>query len=434
MPKAKCRARDSFVAPTNLGLDLWPILSVSTSFPPGELRTANLSEEIAQADIPMTGRHGGVFDSGIVLISIQYPIIVYVSQEMEGQQEANLVVVSSNSFKKIGAVKLPLDIKRRIEPKGRDFRYQGPDIFLREDPHSHNILLGAGNCVCLIPLAALKLQDEPFLAVTIEGSTEIATGRPHVLNLTTGSPKVKLKLTEGPKGMSLDGGKLTWTPADDQVGTHKVRLVAFSDKAEKNVNIDLLVRRPSVKVPFPVRDIQISPDGTQAILLSFPERVDNDPFQGRFGGAGGQRLALVDLEKLTVLAERKMPAAIGAVAIDSHHVYAAAYDTDAFYVLSRKDLSDVRRLFTTGRVTSFVPVNGQLLFVATETENVNYSSPNSSNVLADDGLDRVQAAPAYPGGAGRGGPGLASWQTRRLDPADASADRGRGLVLRRRTL
>jgi hypothetical protein len=74
---------------------------------------------------------------------------------------------------------------------------------------------------------------------------------------------------------------------------------------------------------------------------------------------------VVDLVKLRIAADRTLPFTVQTIAADDRYVY-AGLAADAFLVLDRKDLSDVRRAPTSGQVR-YIHSIGDLLFVNTFT-------------------------------------------------------------------
>jgi hypothetical protein len=68
-------------------------------------------------------------------------------------------------------------------------------------------------------------------------------------------------------------------------------------------------------------------------------------------------MAVVDLKKQEVICDKSLPLDIGPAAVDSQFVYTASQSSDVLYVLRHKDLSQVRRIFTNGRINGLACVN-----------------------------------------------------------------------------
>ena len=68
------------------------------------------------------------------------------------------------------------------------------------------------------------MPDEVFLAVRVDGPSELAVGRPAVWKVVPKDDRVKIELKSAPAGATLDGNRLTWTPGESGVGGHTLVL------------------------------------------------------------------------------------------------------------------------------------------------------------------------------------------------------------------
>jgi hypothetical protein len=319
-----------------------------------------------------------------MLCSTVRPVLVGIEDDL-------VVAASANTFKVVGSTKLPIKPPApatvKALPVGNpnaDFKRFAYQTRVLEAPTSDCVLVCTGRSVCIVPYAALDLPPEPLLAVQVEGTREGAVGQQLALRLTPRDPVVKIEMTSGPRGAEVKDNRLTWTPDESQVGSHRVVLRISGKATERNQELTLKAYRPGLQVPFILAHFQVSPDGSAAVALG------QDPVANAFPNQENRvRLALIDLQTSTITAERRMPVAVQTAAVDRHHVYAGLSGSDAFYALGRKDLADGRRLFTNGRVRELVPVNDELLFVGTQAGDL--------MVLTVPGLE-----PAEPGQVGIG--------------------------------
>ena len=230
-----------------------------------------------------------------------------------------------------------------------------------------NIIVCQDTAAAVVPLKVLSLPEEVFLRATVEGKTSLNVGEGMTLKLARKDPKVRVALGPAPAGVKLSpgGDELTWTPGDDQIGAHTVHLNLSGGGQERVQEISLVVRRRSIDMGFVPADVAVSPDGKLAVAL---ERFADPQTRNRADQriVPGSRVAVVDLERLAVVAVRTLPTNVHEVAIDARHVYAGMTESDAFYVLSSKDLSEVKRVFTKGRVTALVPVADKFIFAASD--------------------------------------------------------------------
>lgn len=287
-----------------------------------------------------------------------------------GVKDGKLAAASANSFKTIGSVKLPDPPPAPNEAKAlavqnnqADFKRLSYQTRILETPKGDGVLVCHGRAVTVVPYAALELPDEPFLAVRVGGDTSGLVGKKLSIPLLPRDPAVALTVADGPRGLDLEKNALTWTPTERNIGSHKVVVESSAKGVKKAIELTVVVRRPSVVVPFPVQQWHVSQDGAAAVVAGQdPPTPDGRP--------GEARLAVFDLKALTVQAESRPKEQLRTVAVDARHVYTASHAADAVSVLDRKDLSQVKRVFTDGRVREIVPVNDRWLFVATDSMKV----------------------------------------------------------------
>jgi hypothetical protein len=300
-----------------------------------------------------------------------------------GLEGKRLAAVSTNDWKPAGSIALPIELPvgpllvgtsrgpgnatpwspgRGRPPMATPADAQRFTYHRRvlEAPKANAVLLCLHANVCIVPLAALNLPAQHFLAARIEGATDFVMGQRQELKVVPRDPAVQVRLESGPTGLVLEDRKLVWTPGETQVGTHTIKLGLSVEDKSRTRELVLRVRRPAIEVGFMVHDMRITPDGATAIVLGG---------NGQYAFQRGEKatLVLIDLKKMTQIVKRELPVGVQAIGIDGHYAYAGLSGSDTFYVLSKKDLSDVRRLFTNGRVKEFVSAADRLLFVATDS-------------------------------------------------------------------
>lgn len=274
-------------------------------------------------------------------------------------QNNKAIIVSTNSFLALAEVALDkLDFRSR--------RGSGQWVFT--DSSSGAIIFWNGSTVAVTSLAKLKVPVEPFLAADIAADAPLAVGRPAIIKVTTKDRRGTVRLVSGPPGMKLEGDQLRWTPTDAQVGALKAVIQISVPPHTNQQEILLEVSRPRVRLAAPVQRLVVSDDGAMAVVLLGPQAL-SDPNQprrlpdpratNRTQQPEPATLALVDLRKLEIVAQRTLPYSVLHLAM-GQHVYVASPDSAAFHALSIKDLSDVKRVFTSAPVTEMVPVADRL--------------------------------------------------------------------------
>jgi hypothetical protein len=315
--------------------------------------------------LPTTPQYAGLTKIGETPMAVQ--LISAVHPVMLGIKDGRLTAVSVNTLRVVGSAPVPIPLFKFDPVHPNVPAADGVPVWFFEAPKQGRIVLCRGDRVAVVAYDVLDRPDEPFLAVTVQGPRDASVGRRLVLRLVPKDPAVKLALREGPPGMELAGKELVWTPAEDQIGSHRVIVQASAKNIEKATELSVAVRRPSLEVPFPVSQLVVDERGETALVSGADDPNEALPPRKKQVESRDSRLALVDVKAVKVMAQRTLPVAIGDVALDAHYAYAALADSDALLVLDRKDLKDVKRLFTNGRVTSILPVADSLLFVQAQT-------------------------------------------------------------------
>ena len=336
----------------------------------------------------------GTFPFIPILVSSVRPVVY-------GFQDGRLAAASVNTFKVVGAAKVPLpvvalepganlEIENPARVRGVAFRYS-PRVI--EDDANKTLLVCTASSVVGIPVAKLAVPDEPFLAARVEGSLEFAVGKPREVRITPAAGVTIVELVNPPEGMKLAGNTLTWTPGESAVGVQPFTLRISAGAAERTVTYSAGVTRASIPIPFPPvpsgRDhrVTVSTDGAVAVLAGpDPDRAN----EGRFFPPSV--VAVFDLARGTVAAKKDLLVGVSVLAADARYVYAGLADSDAVYVLNRADLSEVRRIVTPSRVNEIVPVNDKFLVVTTNNGGMVLKVPEWEPTSLGDLTSRTAAA------------------------------------------
>jgi hypothetical protein len=301
------------------------------------------------------------------LVSSSLPVIY-------GFQNDKLAIASTNSYKLVATVKLPL-LARELEP-GANLDVVGPGQLARgglryrprllEDAANKTLLVCTTSAVVAIPFVELQLPDEPFLVAKLDGALDYTVGQLHEVRVTPGAG-AKIELTDAPEGMTLAEGKLTWKPGEVAVGRHAMKFKLSAKGVEKTVQFTARVTRPEIGLSFSMMAGQdsrptISTDGAVAVVAA--------PDLKRAEGAPRRPpsvVSVIDLNRGTITAQKALLITVSTLAADAGYVYAASADSDTVYVLNRKDLSEVKRIVTPARATGLVPVNDRFLIITTNS-------------------------------------------------------------------
>lgn len=272
---------------------------------------------------------------------------------------------------------------RQLVPVGETRRPRG--VLGAVDETNQKLLIVLGKNCAVVDLRAVKVPEEPVLYAapvvsadaSVGGVPPFVVGRAGEVSIRALHPGAAISLLNAPRGMTLRQGRIAWTPGDDQVGPHDVSVVLTSGARTNTQVVRVLVRRPFVELPLPPDDVRLSPDGKLALVTfgAQPHPAADVPI--------ACRLMLVDLQAHRILADRTMPAFSCEVAMDDHYVYAATDAAEVFHVLSRTDLSEVKRVFTPHRVHRVASVGGRFVFAqGPEQNSTGYRLPDFTRLHA----------------------------------------------------
>jgi hypothetical protein len=212
------------------------------------------------------------------------------------------------------------------------------------------VLYARRSVLALVPLADFRIADEPFLTATLTGGDALLVGREAVLKLGTADPRVRLRIEWLPDGMRASGSELRWKPTVEQVGPTKVVVSLAHGDIERTQTFELVVRRPSVLLPFEPVGITVTDDGRTAFIWDGNSPAAQN--QPRPADLGFRQMATIDLVTGTVRAEKRTPDQVQR---------ALATEGRAFLVAPDSERCDVHDLVTLERVRTLVataPIEG----------------------------------------------------------------------------
>lgn len=259
--------------------------------------------------------------------------------------------------------RVPLPMKEVMANADDVVAYRRPNAGgakLLWEPSKKYVLFCGPRKVAVVPYAELEIK-EPLLGVDVEGNTRATVGQAMQLTLRPRDPKTTIKLDSAPKSLKLTNNQLSWTPGNDDIGPVEITVSLAAGEVQRKQTFGINVSGPFVQLPFTPTLFSASSDAKLAIVAQSGSMNRSDLPQ-----SNGGKLALIDLTTGKTLAERTLPQSIGAVGVDAKFVYASLADSDAFYALSIKDLSDVKRVFASSRVTRFTSIKDKLLFAMTQ--------------------------------------------------------------------
>lgn len=315
-----------------------------------------------------------------------------------GYENGTLSALSLNTFKEVASVAIKGEdvlpgpgrhFNRGQFRLGRGFAVV-PTILT--DNKRHNLLVCFEKSLVVVSESGLNLPDEPFLSVSVDAPDALIVGRAAQVQFVKQDPRVRIELASGPTGVQLTGTTLGWTPTLADVGVATIKLKLSAGATECTQDLQLNVRQLFATLPFAPQDVRVSTDGKTLLILQYTpapnfrmgyQPPNNEPYcrvalVSLTGPPGGR--AASDAGLPSVIADRTLSSNIiqRVAALDDHYVYLPLQESDAFLVLSRKDLTDVRRIFAPGRVNGMASVTGNLYVACNVNNNMGQRQPQNT--------------------------------------------------------
>jgi hypothetical protein len=247
-------------------------------------------------------------------------------------------------------------------------------IILADEKHQTVLICGDGQ-VQTIALSIMNLPVEPILNISLLAPTAPPTPAKEMrIPFVRTNPAETVEIALGPTGMTVEGDELVWKSDDPGVGTHPIRVRISAGGVSRVQEFSVVVSLPHIDLPFDPTDVAISDDGRLAVVY---QRQFQQMYGGQGTGDNNSTMAIVDLEKQTVIASRVLQRPMQGVAVDATHVYAAVSGANVVYIYSTKDLSEQRRVFAAAPVQSVRSVAGRV-FISSGMEIAVYNAGDLS--------------------------------------------------------
>jgi hypothetical protein len=291
-------------------------------------------------------------------------------------QKAVIRSASYNSFEKVGkevSITLPDLSKDAALPRGvnsqADFKRITRQAKLLPDEARDRVIFAYRKHVQVIPFKDLDLPDEPLVVATLKGDTTFLAGQPGKLVIEPSDKRIKIQVTDKPKGMTATGNALTWTPTAEDIGPVNVLVNLKHGTLEKSKVFTIDVAYPALNLPFDAAGIDVDLNNNRAVIW---EKLPRDS-RGQVIAQAGQTnaLAVIDLDDGKVLAERRLATPIQNASLSGDNVLIWAPNAAAkIEVLKSKDLSRKATLLTQASLQSVETFGGYILAKSQQTIEV----------------------------------------------------------------
>lgn len=332
--------------------------------------------------------------------TLEFPVSTFCHRRplIIGEVDGSVMIASYNSFELLARVELPKQLRQNDGDDDPDRRFGNfdrsafsPQLFA-DDRHDRIIVAGATH-VGVIPLKPLGFPEEPLLTAKVVGPTQLTIGRQAELVVSVADTRVKWEVESPLDGMKVSEKMLQWTPTAEQVGPNELQISLSHGELKKTLTVDLEVSHPYLKMPFWPAGLTASADGKHAVIWA--------GFVPQSGLPGALRpedktthIAVLDLEKFSVVAEATLPFRAATAAIDNTFVYVAAEGNNYMQVFSLTDPTKRKQVVADDPIAVIEPVNEEMVLVGTQVgTTVCYTLPELKRISQKANGDDLRVAP-----------------------------------------
>lgn len=283
-----------------------------------------------------------------------------------GLKGQDLHVASANTYRHLHRQPLPwprqaereeLELKgqRAFEDGNGSVRFKSRVLI---DARANRVIVGQYDRAVVVPLAALKLPDEPTMRVEIAGSTDLMVGAAVKLGLVKADPRVTVALVEPPAGVTLANEMLVIDPSADLVGEHTLQIALKHGELEVVQPLMVRVSQPFVRLPWRANLLAVDPAGKKAVCGWLPLEGLSEEWQR------STQLAVIDLAAKKIERTLTVPSLTSAIATDGVSAFLADAHDLSIHVVALAD-GKTRRLATGERYDSLTVIPEKLLYAVT---------------------------------------------------------------------
>lgn len=288
-----------------------------------------------------------------------------------GIKDQDLCVASCNTFQTLATQSLPWPRRdrRSDDDEDRDFgqpqalyedgrlvgRYQ---VRVLPDVKGKRVVVGAGDQLFVVSLNGLKLPEEPFMQVRLNGPTDLTADKETKLSIAKADPRLVVSLLDPPEGTAIEKDTIVIKPSADQIGEFNLQLSVKHGSLEVVQVVPLRISQPNAKLPFAPTLLAIDPAGKKAVCGYCNTAEVNAE------GRRTTRLAIVDLATMKTERAFTLPIMATAIATDGVHAFIADANDMSIQIIPLAE-GKARRLSVNDQISSLFVVPGKLLHAIT---------------------------------------------------------------------
>lgn len=252
-----------------------------------------------------TGREIHSFDLKRRVATLDFNVSSFVPDMplIVGIKEDRLLAASLNTFQEVGSVQLPESFAEVISkrkgisptnPRSIYVLYQYEWVVL-PSPATDRLYLCVEDMVLSVPISLIPIGGEPLLAGGLPGDLNLKTGETRFWHPELFSDDIEVSFPELPGFVEFDREKLVAHPGVVDIGAHELTMRLESGPFSYSRKFQFNVVHPYVQLDFEPQGIVTNAGATLAVVWEVNSRRTES------------KAALIDLEKLRVVEQTKLP-------------------------------------------------------------------------------------------------------------------------------
>ena len=297
------------------------------------------------------------------------PLAIHPTYDLvAGFNESSVIFQQFSDTKKLATVSFPKVESTEAESKKKSRRSSSSrkrenlktNVCLQFDFKNETVVAAKRDKAYIVSLRKSNLSLVEKVLIDAPSKISTVSGKVVKFPIRLTNPKLagesKFELKSPPTGATIKNNHVVWTPTEDQIGDFELVLQATSKGRSDTHRIAVNVSSPSIELDFDVTGLDVEDSGRYALVwgrkLDSKQR-NSHPFHQQ-SGTYTQEVAILDLEKLQVLVQKKLPAGVKTGLIAGEFVFLIPGSGDILYRFDRKSLGNSKRQFLKAKASKLV--------------------------------------------------------------------------------
>ena len=312
----------------------------------GDLYTLDIKQKIRK------------FSGDVCAIHPSYDLVAAFSKKL-------VVLEKLSDAEEIGRASVSVDgqsEKREYPNLGRN----GPSLFdptIQFDLANDRVFVGGKDGCDWVDLNGYRHELQPLRVINAPSSVSTLIDKPMRIPVSMTNPDAKPTaslVVDDESGAKIVDGHLVWTPTAKDLGDRVLRLAIKSSDGRQldRTQVKVEVTLPLAELDFDIKSMRISPSGrTLAVWGAAKGQESRHPAH-----AGPDGVAVINLQNLSIIAQKTIPQGVRDLEIDDNFVFLAPASGNLVYRLDHK-LNGAKRQFLKSTPKQILKISPQNLAV-----------------------------------------------------------------------